>query len=66
MKHIITEFKEWSKGLEVSYHDWEVRASKNEIIKKLGFGPTTEGKDGQKFHHQWNCKLNNGEYFFTI
>lgn len=66
MKHIITEFKEWSKGLEVSYHDWVVRASKNEIIKKLGFGPTKEGKDGQKFHHQWNCNLNNGEYFFTI
>ena len=66
MKHIITEFKEWPKALEVSYHDWVVRASKNEIIKKLGFGPTKEGKDGQKFHHQWNCNLNNGEYFFTI
>lgn len=66
MEHTITEFKEWPKGLEVSYHDWVVRASKNEIIEKLGFGPTKEGKDGQKFHHQWNCNLNNGEYFFTI
>ena len=65
MKHIITEFKEWPKGLEVSYHDWVVRASKNEIIKKLGFGPTKiyENKDCT---YQWNCNLNNGEYFFTI
>ena len=65
MKHIITEFKEWPKALEVSYHDWVVRASKNEIIKKLGFGPTKiyENKDCT---YQWNCLLNGGEYYFTI
>lgn len=66
MEHIITEFKEWPKGLELCYHDWVVKASKNEITEKLGFGPTKEGKDGQKFHYQWNCNLNNGEYFFTL
>ena len=33
MEHTITEVKEWPKGLEVSYHDWVVRASKNEIIE---------------------------------
>lgn len=66
MKHTITEFKEWPRGLEVCYHDLVVKASKNEITEKLGFGPTKEGDYGQKFHYQWNCNLNDGEYFFTI
>ena len=39
MKHTITEFKEWPKGLEVSYHDWVIKTSKEDIVKKLGFKP---------------------------
>lgn len=64
MEHTITEFKEWQPGLEVSYHDWVVKASKNEITNKLGFGPTKvyEGKDCT---YQWNCLLND-KYHFTL
>lgn len=65
MEHTITEFKEWPKGLEVSYHDWVVRASKNEIIKKLGFGPTKIYED-RDCNYQWNCLLDEGKYYFTI
>ena len=65
MEHTITEFKEWPKGLEVSYHDWVVRASKNEIIEKLGFGPTKIYED-RDYNYQWNCLLDGGKYYFTI
>ena len=39
MAHTITEFTEWPKGLEVSYHDWVIKTSKEDIVKKLGFKP---------------------------
>ena len=61
----ITEFKDWPKGLEVSYHDWVIRASKTEIMKKLGFKPSYN-RSGYKYHYQWNCSLDNGRYYFTI
>lgn len=61
----ITEFKDWPKGLEVSYHDWVVRASKTEIMNKLGFKPKYN-RSGYKYHYQWNCSLDNGRYYFTI
>ena len=65
MEHTITEFKEWPKGLEVSYHDWVVKASKNEITEKLGFGPTKIYED-EDWTYQWNCLLDGGKYYFTI
>lgn len=61
----ITEFKDWPKGLEVSYHDWVIRASKTEIMEKLGFKPSYN-KSGYKSHYQWKCSLDNGRYYFTI
>ena len=65
MEHTIAEFKELPKGLEVSYHDWVVRASKNEIIEKLGFGPTKVYED-RDYNYQWNCLLDGDKYYFTI
>ena len=65
MKNKITEFKEWPKGLETSYHDWIVRASKTEIMEKLGFKPKYN-PSGDKWTYQWNCNLNDGQYYFTI
>lgn len=65
MKNKITEFKEWPKGLETSYHDWIVRASKTEIANKLGFKPKYN-RSGDKCTYQWNCCLNDGEYYFTL
>ena len=61
----ITEFKDWPKGLEVSYHDWVVKASKTEIMKKLGFKPSYN-RSGYKSHYLWKCSLDNGRYYFTI
>lgn len=61
----ITEFKDWPKGLEVSYHDWVIKASKTEIMKKLGFKPSYN-RSGYKSHYQWKCSLDNGRYYFTI
>lgn len=65
MKHTITEFKEWPKGLEVSYHDWVIKASKEEIAKKIGFKPKYH-RGGPKCTYTWRCSLDNGRYFFTI
>lgn len=65
MEYKITEFKEWPKGLEVSYHDWVINASKTEIMNKLGFKPKYN-RSGYKWTYQWNCSLNDGEYYFTI
>ena len=64
MAHTITEFKIWPKGLETSYHDWIVYASKNEIVKKLGFEPKLT--NSEKCKYTWRCNLDNGRYFFTI
>ena len=61
----ITEFKDWPKGLEVSYHDWVIRDSKTEIMGKLGFKPSYN-RSGYKSHYQWKCSLDNGRYYFTI
>ncbi len=61
----ITEFKDWPKGLEVSYHDWVIKASKTEIMEKLGFKPSYN-RSGYKSHYQWKCSLDNGRYYFTI
>lgn len=61
----ITEFKDWPKGLEVSYHDWVIKASKTEIMEKLGFKPSYN-RSGYKSHYQWNCSLDNGRYYFII
>ena len=66
MEHTITEFKEWPRGLETSYHDWIVLGSKTEIMKALGFKPKyTPGAD-HKCTYQWNCVLDKGRYYFTI
>lgn len=65
MKNNITEFKEWPKGLETSYHDWIVKASKTEIMNKLGFKPKYNSS-GDKWTYQWNCNLNDGQYYFII
>ena len=64
MEHTITEFKEWPKGLEVSYHDWIVLGSKTEIMKKLGFKPVY--KRTGKCKYSWKCNLDDGKYYFTI
>lgn len=66
MKHNITEFKEWPKGLAVSYHDWIVLGSKTEIMEKLGFKPKYTPSSDYKCTYQWNCNLDNGRYYFTI
>ena len=66
MKHTVTEFKEWPKGLEVSYHDWIVLGSKTEIMKKLGFKPRYTPSAEYKITYQWKCNLDNGRYYFTI
>lgn len=65
MEHTITEFKEWPNGLELCYHDWVVKASKNEITEKLGFGPTKVYED-KDCTYQWNCLLDGGKYYFTL
>ena len=65
MEHTITEAKEWPKGLEVCYHDWVVKASKEEITKALGFKPQYN-KSGDKWTYQWRCLMDGGLYFFTI
>lgn len=65
MNYSITEFKEWPEGLEVSYHDWVIRASKEEITQKLGFKPKYN-RSGDKWTYQWNCNLDNGRFFFII
>ena len=64
MKHTITEFKEWPKGLEVSYHDWVIKATKNEIAECLGFEPI-QNRTG-KCRYTWKCNLDNGGYYFTV
>ena len=64
-EHTITEVKEWPKGQEVSYHDWVIRASKEEIAKKLGFKPKYN-RSGDKCTYLWKCNLDNGKFFFTI
>lgn len=66
MNHTITEFKEWPKGLELSYHDWIVLGSKTEIMKALGFKPKYTPSAEYKVTYQWNCNLDNGRYYFTI
>lgn len=63
--HKITQFEEWPKGLETSYHDWIIRASKTEIMKKLGFKPKYN-RSGDKWTYQWNCCLDDGKYYFII
>lgn len=63
-EHTITEFKEWPKGLAVSYHDWVIKASKEEIAKKLGFKPVY--KRTGKCRYTWKCSLDSGKYYFTI
>lgn len=65
MEYKITEFKEWPKGLEVSYHDWVINASKTEIMNKLGFKPKYN-PTGDKCTYTWKCCLNDGKYYFTI
>lgn len=65
MPHTITEFKDWPKGLEVSYHDWIVRDSKEGIMKKLGFKPKYN-PTGDKCTYTFKCCLNDGECYFTI
>ena len=66
MNHTITEFKEWPKGLAVSYHDWIVLGSKTEIMEKLGFKPRYTPSAEYKTTYQWKCNLDNGRYYFTI
>lgn len=65
MEHTITQYTEWPKGHEVSYHDWIIKASKEEIVKKLGFKPKYN-RSGDKWTYQWMCNLDNGRFFFTI
>lgn len=65
MKYKITEFKEWPKGLETSYHDLVIKASKTEIMEKLGFKPRYN-PSGDKWTYEWRCCLNDGEYYFII
>ena len=65
MKHTITEYKEWPKGKEVSYHDYIVRASKEEIVKKLGIKPKYN-PTRDKCAYTWKLNLDNGKYFFTL
>ena len=66
MKYNITEFKEWPKGLEISYHDWVVLGSKTEIMKALGFKPVYTPSSEYKTTYQWKCNLDNGRYYFVI
>ena len=65
MKYSITEFKEWPKGLETSYHDWVIKASKTEIEKKLGIKPHFN-RSRYKSTYTWKLNLDNGKYFFII
>jgi len=62
MKHTIKSVDP-DKTFETSFHDLIIRASKNEIVKKLGIKPfcSHEGKT----HYDWSLILDD-KFIFTI